>query len=57
MISEVLTEMSLRMQVFKNVTMCHWMSGSWYFEGMNKTLGTTHPATQQYIPHSWIFKV
>jgi len=32
--SEVLTEMSLRMQVFQDVTMCHWMGGSWYFEGM-----------------------
>ena len=34
MSSEVLAEMSLRMQVFQDVTMCHWMSGSWYFEGM-----------------------
>ena len=41
-----------KMQVFQDVTMCHWMSGSWYFEGMKclQNTGNHSPSSTALHP-------
>jgi hypothetical protein len=43
---EVLTVARVKIQVFRDVLLCHWMNGSHSFKDMPRT---THPVTQYHI--------